>query len=597
MKSSLKHLLPLLFALSMVFASCNKNNPTDGNGYLYNEVLTKAMRLSSAEHSLPENYHYLRFSNSTDDKGVDILLVGSEEETILRSGTYSASDNNLLVDKCAVFAGSDFYQCTDGNGTVVVTGDIDNYSFDIELSDGKEKFHFTYSGTVEGMDEQVPELPDNNVYFTATSFVGMHMSFGASITSYVVQLSNIGQDENGNTIPGTIFYQLALYNVLGEVDDEGYVTLPSGTYTHDNSMAEFTIASHSNHYTVNSDGSNNKTSTFDEATLVVTEAQSILTAVIEGVTHIVTYNGPIRMIADLPAEPVDLEAHHAYAYYSNDIYGTGEVDLFVLYLSDLGLDADGKEIPNGTYYKIDLLVNSLEPGAETAIPAGTYKINPLASTVGSALSGDYYKLDESGNDVTESGTIWGGYITINEDGTIIAEYEMLISGAVHTVTFSGEIKFVESDMPTESPYSTLTEDKDCDFSNHILSYTKGSYPHETGCETWSVLLAEMENKGDHVSFELLGGEYGKTDIFGKYTVSDSMGAYTILPGYISGFSLSNSWYYYRDNPKHISGYAPIVNGWVEITDNNDGTATLTFDVYDDLNNHITGTWTGSNSLN
>lgn len=593
MKLSLKHLLPLLFALSMVFASCNKNNPDNENGYLYNEELSKATRVSSVENNLPENHYHLRFYNSTNDKGVEVLLVGSEGETILQAGTYTTSGSNLLIEECAVFAGSDVYQCTNGDGTVVVTGDVDNYSFDIELSDGKEKFHFTYSGTVEGMFEQVPELPDNNVYLTVSEFVGMHMSFGSSgIQTYVVQFSNEGQDENGKTI-----YQLALYNVLGEVDDEGYVTLPSGTYVYNDTAEAFTIASHSNYCTVNSDGSDYKTIPFDAATLVVTETQSILTAVIEGVTHIVTYNGLIRMIADLPDPPVDFVANHAYAYYSKDIYGTGEVDMFVLYLSDLGLDADGKEIPNGTYYKIDILTDGLESGAEIAIPAGTYKIDPYATTAGFALDGDYYKLNESGNDVTETGSFWDGQITINEDGSIKAEFEMFMSGSIHTVTFSGEIELLENDVPSEGPYSTLTEDKVCDFSNHIITYSKVDVIHETGCEVWSVWLSGLDDVGDHVSFKLLGGEYDKSDIFGKYTVSETLGAYTIFPGYISAFTLMDSWYYYKGDAQHITGYAPVVSGWVEITDNHDGNVTLTFDVYDDLNNHITGTWTGSNMFN
>ena len=59
----------------------------------------------------------------------------------------------------------------------------------------------------------------------------------------------------------------------------------------------------------------------------------------------------------------------------------------------------------------------------------------------------------------------------------------------------------------------------------------------------------------------------------------------------------DSWYYYKGDAQHITGYAPVVSGWVEITDNHDGNVTLTFDVYDDLNNHITGTWTGSNMFN
>ena len=79
------------------------------------------------------------------------------------------------------------------------------------------------------------------------------------------------------------------------------------------------------------------------------------------------------------------------------------------------------------------------------------------------------------------------------------------------------------------------------------------------------------------------------DISGKYTISTSMDEYTAFPGYVDGFTLMSSWYYYKDNALHISEYAPIVDGWVEIQKTGKGTYTITFDVYDDLNNNITGT--------
>ena len=66
---------------------------------------------------------------------------------------------------------------------------------------------------------------------------------------------------------------------------------------------------------------------------------------------------------------------------------------------------------------------------------------------------------------------------------------------------------------------------------------------------------------------------------------------TALPGYVDGFTLMSSWYYYKDNALHISEFAPIVDGWVDIQKNDEGTYAITFDVYDDLNNNITGTYT------
>ena len=578
-----KNLLYMLFALTVVFASCNKNNPIDENDYLLDEKMAIAVRLSSAEYSLPENYYYLNFYNSTGEMGVSVLLVGEEKENTLQPGTYTASDNNLQMEECAVFSGEDVYQCYKGDGTVVVTGDAKSYSFDIDLSDGQRKFHFTYSGAVEGISipEPEPEVPDNNVYFTATTLMGMHMSYGSSnVDSYVVAFSDEEQ---------TYSYQLALYNTLGEVDDKGYVTLPSGTYTLGDTIEEFIMASYSCLIVKDSTGANSFS--FTEATLEVTETQTILTAVIEGVTHVMTFNGPISIMADLPEPPVDFEASYAYAYYAAQ--KDGKLGIFKLYLSDLGLDANGNNQANGTYYEFTILISSLDSGAEIAIPAGTYEIKNYSSEPGVISNGDYYKHGENAQEIADSDMISGGYLTINEDGTIEGECEMMFSGATHTLKYSGDIEILENVIPSEPPYSTLTADKVCDFSKHGLSYMDMGDAYNTGCQTWTVSISGNDASGDHVVFELLAGEYGKSDLFGRYTVSDTMGEYTALPGYVDGFTLMNSWYYYRPSIADISDFAPVVSGWVEISENTDGTVTIAFDVCDDQNNNITGSWTSS----
>jgi hypothetical protein len=38
--------------------------------------------------------------------------------------------------------------------------------------------------------------------------------------------------------------------------------------------------------------------------------------------------------------------------------------------------------------------------------------------------------------------------------------------------------------------------------------------------------------------------------------------------------------------------APFVDGTMSVKDNGDGTVTVEFDVYDDCDNNITGSWTG-----
>ena len=167
---------------------------------------------------------------------------------------------------------------------------------------------------------------------------------------------------------------------------------------------------------------------------------------------------------------------------------------------------------------------------------------------------------------------------------------MMLSGSTHTVTYSGDVEILENTIPSEPPYSNLTADKVCDLSNHDFTCLDMGDSYNTGFQTWTISLYGNDGMGDHMVFELLAGEYGKSDIFGKYTVSDSMGEYTALPGYIEGFDLMNSWYYYKQYSTNITEYAPVVSGWIEISEDNDGAVIVSFDVYDDLGNNITGSW-------
>ena len=84
-------------------------------------------------------------------------------------------------------------------------------------------------------DKESKHDPDNTVNFTAAIFTGGHMSLGKS-GIYIVSLSD---EENIHS------YMFTLYNQLGEVDENGYVTIPSGTYTLAAGGEDYSIAPHS----------------------------------------------------------------------------------------------------------------------------------------------------------------------------------------------------------------------------------------------------------------------------------------------------------------------------------------------------------------
>jgi hypothetical protein len=172
---------------------------------------------------------------------------------------------------------------------------------------------------------------------------------------------------------------------------------------------------------------------------------------------------------------------------------------------------------------------------------------------------------------------------------------MLMSGATHKVTYNGgnieifDNSSSEGGEDVEDVYSTLTGDWNCNLSAHTLYYESYGDWYEVGYQNWLIAIMPNSQAGDFVQFDLLAGADSYTSFAGEYTISDSLGAYTAYPGYIDyeGY-LTGAWYYKEDGVT----MAPFVDGWVDVVDNGDGTISVEFDVWDDADNNITGSWTG-----
>lgn len=446
---------------------------------------------------------------------------------------------------------------------------------------------------------------NDEVVFEAQILTGEYYGdyYTPNAGNYYIFFSDYGFTEDGNLLTNSIYYQLDLYGVLydGEAVD-GYIPLPEGTYTLDknDTMAVGTIGYSYSCYMKTNSSEIEVEVYFDEAVLVVEEDGSCtLTAVVEGVKHIVTFNGE-SSIADrrevsTGGEDVEMEAGYAFATYYGDMYSPGVADNFYFFLSDLGVDADGWELPNATYYRFDLFSDIVNPEEGLAIPYGTYTIDNGSSepfTIGAQYSA-YYIMDSEGWDYAVSSAITSGTVTISEDGVVA---DLMIAGAHHVVTFSGDILVTDASSGGgeggggEGPYSTLWEDYRCNFDDHTLYYAYYSDYYEVGYMNWTFAVMPNDGEGDFVQFDVLAGADSTTNFFGEYAINDSFEAYTSYTGYIDwdGYMVG-AWYYTED------GYtmAPFVDGTMSVVDNGDGTVTVEFDVYDDCDNNITGSWTGA----
>lgn len=295
----------------------------------------------------------------------------------------------------------------------------------------------------EGQPEEQPGDTPEDIVVKAKEFAGEY--FGDAYTpdagTYTLIFSDKKFEVGGGMTSFASYYILEVYADFYTGEDGGVIPMPEGTYTLDKeeTMAKGTISwEYSTFYTTGSNIVIGQKS-FDSAELVVTAEDATLTAVIDGVKHIVTYNGQADIVDKRP-EDKEVTAQYAWAYYYADNYSKGLSDCFYLYLSDI--DNDCNDLPNASYYALDLYSEILEEGTTNlSIPYGTYRVDANCTrepnTIGFNTDTKYYVMNESGTGHADSGLITGGTVVIDESG-ITAKLEIM-NIMTHTVTFTGTI--------------------------------------------------------------------------------------------------------------------------------------------------------------
>lgn len=538
----------------------------------------------------------------------EVVLAKSTIEATAEGGRYEVSctiknpveGHNLFVAKSSDYAWIlDLGAEDDVIYVVVEANETDNArEAVVEVSYGEKHSNENFK-TLTIKQAAKAEEPEDGVVFEAQVLTGEYYGdyYTPDAGNYYIFFSDYGFSEDGNLLTNSIYYQLDLYGALYEGEAvNGYIPLPEGTYTLDvnDTMAVGTIGTSYSCYMKTNSSEIEVEVSFDAAELVVAaDGSCVLTATIQGEKHTVTFSGTStiedKREVNTGGEDVEMEAGAAYAYYYGDQYNPGVADNFYFFLSDKGVDADGWELPNATYYRFDLFSNIVNPEEGLAIPYGTYTIDngtlePF--TIGAQYSA-YYIMDAEGWDYAVSSAITSGTVTISEDGVVA---DLMIAGAHHVVTFSGDILVTDaSSGGGEGPYSTLWEDYRCNFDNHTLYYKYYGDYYETGYMNWTFAVMPNDGEGDFVQFDVLAGANSTTEFFGEYAIKDTYESYTSYPGYIDwdGYMVG-AWYYTDDGIT----MAPFVDGTMSVIDNGDGTVTVEFDVYDDCDNNITGSWTG-----
>ena len=579
--------------------------------YLYDAEMAYAERMDLSDYGFPYNNYLIAFYSADGNILMGTVLVGPEGEEILSAGTYTAANGGLLMEGFELYVGeTEEYFFEGGNGTIVVGGDIDGYTFDIDLTNTEgQNFHFTYEGVVEAMDPKAG-LPTEDVTFVADYCQGDYYGTEYSPAhNYYFVLSDKGLDNDGYGYGGGTYYQLDLYSVEGAVDAEGYIHIPAGTYTFDadDTMEEWTIGNYySGYFKISADGTAyDAKGGFESGQAVVTENSITLEVYVAGVKHTVTYNGAPKLYVGgnggggetpTPGDggEVEFTAYHAYGMYYGDQYTPGTADNYYFFLSDLGIDEEGYDYVGGTYYRLDIYAPIT---SDYTITPGTYQIDvndTMDCWTVSAYYSAYYKWSTDGSDYDAVDWPDGGFITFNEDGSIYAEVHMMSSGETHKVSFQGDIVIYDGTGGSGGGggdygdvISTLTGSHTVTLDDHTLVYEAYGDYYGVGLQNWAFMIMPNDSEGEYVQFDILAGA-DSTDFAGTYTISDSYGSYTSWPGEISNGYMGGSWLYSSD---YIT-MAPFVDGTLYITNNNNGTYSVSFGVLDDAGNYIEGAWTG-----
>lgn len=361
------------------------------------------------------------------------------------------------------------------------------------------------------------------------------------------------------------------------------------------------------------------------------------TAMVDKTPVTLTYTGTISFdstddeVSVYPQlkKDIDVTFHHALGVYDGNLFesNTGE---WYIYLCTTPMNEGGGHADNGTKFAIMLFDKLVSSESEARVPAGHYTVgrNFKRQTFYPGFEMDYAGITfPMGSYVQEhcpgqfvDSSYGYSYMT---DGTVDIEID---DKGKYTITVQGNTNYGHSlhgvyegtDIPIKyqpasnasTSISTLDNDVVCDLDQievARLQYigVKGS---NNDCHAMVLDIgspsgkdqALVDNGGQIMRFELLQRLGSPYLLEGTYTVTEEkwntyFAPFRLVQGYFTGGGdLSGTRYmdFLPDRYLVMDNYAPVVDGTLGVVKNADDTYTLTWDLYDDANFSISGTWTG-----
>lgn len=282
---------------------------------------------------------------------------------------------------------------------------------------------------------------------------------------------------------------------------------------------------------------------------------------------------------------VNFVADQIWGVYYGEMYTPGWGNYW-FFLTDNGFDEYGWEYPNSTYYRIDLYAPLVEDLSNIQVPVGTYTLDPDDTyAVGTFSVGYscYWQSDAEGNQKFEPIPFDSGTLEVTEEGMTL---EVVIAGETHYVTFEGTYNLTDE---SPSTMSTLTEDLEVDMAGCTIEIEEWGDYWGCGYCNWYIKMYPNVANGNrgYFQFDLISAYVdAASGYLGTYTGSFNFEPSTYITGFNDGGQAGGSWYFEEDGT-NVYNQAPLSQGTLEITLNEDGTHTFELEAYDDAGNLIT----------
>ena len=284
--------------------------------------------------------------------------------------------------------------------------------------------------------------------------------------------------------------------------------------------------------------------------------------------------------SDTPGEDVEFAA----TFFGGEYYGDTGVHNYYFVLSDAEATGDGV-VEGATYYYFDLYSDVLTDPLRVANGVYTYDTTDSGNpgTFSAYYSYGFYAAGAEG-------TKWyfyaeGSKVTVT-DNKIVADL-ILEDGSKHTVTYEGDLSLAAA----PDGGSTLDGDLEVNMTGATIYSEYYDQYYNAYTDNYYIQIFEdmATGTGRYFVLDVLADFNTSVDYRGTFTCSEDYGINTFVPGYLEDGALAGSWYAELEDGYVAGNIAPLVDGEITFTFNDDGTRTLTLNCVDDLGNKITGT--------